>query len=224
MWDSLGFSKFTKSITFDLPGHGDSIAPISGELTMLGIAKLVKQELDAIGIDKYTLIGHSLGGYIGVELMKMDESCENLIFLNSNFWEDSTQKKIDRKRIAEIVKYNKTSFIYEAIPHLFLNPEKYHVEVVSLINEAKVISAKTIADYSIAMSKREDNISFVRENATKIMIIQGEDDAIVSVDKMDSFFTEIGFNYKRLSQCGHMSHVEKKEEVIEIVLQFLNLN
>ncbi len=221
MWGYLEFPKEFQCVTVDLPGHGESDRLSNEDFSILDIARILKRQLSEMGIGDYALVGHSLGGYVGIELMKIDENCEKMVFLNSNFWSDNEQKKIDRQRIAKIVLRNKTSFIYEAIPHLFLDPTKFHDEVIGLINEAKSISAQTISDYSIAMSHRKDNSEFVRKNSETILAIQGREDAIVSCEKMNEYFTRFGFNYKELSPCGHMSHIEKKQEVEKALLDFL---
>ena len=220
MWGHLIFFGF-KSVSFDLPGHGTSPFSFANHFSVKEIAVLVKNELQQLGIENYSIVGHSLGGYIGVELMKMDEKCDKIVFLNSNFWEDDEQKKIDRQRIAKIVMRNKTSFIYEAIPHLFLNPEKFHDEVVGLINEAKLIQAKVIAEYSVAMSKRQNNEHFVKANSNRVCVIQGVEDVIVPVTRMDIYSEDMNFSYQKLSPCGHMSHIEQGEKVQKIITDFL---
>ncbi len=220
MWEYLNLDCF-KSILIDLPGHGASSFFFESDFSLKEIAVRVKNELRKQGVLNYSIVGHSLGGYIGIELMKMDEKCEKIVFLNSNFWEDDPLKKIDRRRISNIVQRNKTSFIYEAIPHLFFNPEKFHKEVVGLINEAKSIKAKVIANYSIAMSKRLNNDDFVKMNASRVCVIQGVEDTIVPVSKMDVCFDEMKFVYQKLSPCGHMSHIERNREVEKIIADFL---
>ncbi len=54
-----------RSLTPDLPGYGD--APPSG-LTLAGLAEHLARWLAARGADDVTLIGHSMGGVIGVLL------------------------------------------------------------------------------------------------------------------------------------------------------------
>ncbi len=221
MWEYLDFPSHFVKIEFDLPGHGDSEDFDFDDFSIKQIAGIIREKLYEIGISDYSVVGHSLGAYVGVELMKLDGNCRKIVFLNSNFWEDSPQKKVDRGRVAKLVLKNKTSFIYEAIPHLFFNPSNYHEEVVRLIQDAKKISAKTIANYSTAMSKRESNELFVRENSSNVLIIQGEEDAIVSTEKMDAYFREINFQYEKMSPCGHMAHIEQTKDVLRVVLSFL---
>ena len=52
--------------SLDLPGHGDSLASEMGDGSPLALAELVADALDANGIDKAHLLGHSLGGGIAM--------------------------------------------------------------------------------------------------------------------------------------------------------------
>ena len=221
MWDCLSFAPNTQQIRIDLPGHGASILE-DENLSMVTIAMQVRKLLIELNISSYTLVGHSMGGYVGLELMKQDCKCEKLILFHSNFWEDSQDKKKDRERVAKIVKKNKTLFIYEAIPNLFMNPEKNDKVVKNLIQEAIKMNSKAIAINSMAMSKRIDNSNFVENNAHKIIVIQGENDTIVPSKKMEKFLVQTKVELIKINNCGHMGHIEKPEEISKILNLFIS--
>jgi pimeloyl-ACP methyl ester carboxylesterase len=52
--------------TLDLPGHGKSSGP--GERTIAGYARRVLAWLDGLGLERAIVIGHSMGGAIGLSL------------------------------------------------------------------------------------------------------------------------------------------------------------
>lgn len=54
--------------SLDLPGHGDSLSAETGDGSPLALAELVADALDANGIGKAHLLGHSLGGAIAMVL------------------------------------------------------------------------------------------------------------------------------------------------------------
>ena len=60
--------KSYKFITLDLPGHGESKEVASPEMTPDKLAELIHENLISNGIDKYHLIGNSLGGWIALEM------------------------------------------------------------------------------------------------------------------------------------------------------------
>ena len=222
MWDYLGFKDNFKMICFDLAGHGKSPLDLKQPLSMSSMANDVKIQLDKLDLESYCVVGHSMGGYVGAELMKMDERCSKLVLLNSNFWEDSEEKRKDRKRVAEVVVKNKDLFLYEAIPNLFAYPEKFNADVKQLIHEARKIASEFIASVSLAMSDRKDNTELVRERKEQILIIQGKEDPIVPKEKMKCKNT-MRLNYVELKKCGHMAHIESSKETVRSLEEFFKI-
>jgi len=62
------FSKRYEFITVDLPGHGDAFMLANLEMNPVRISEIIISELKAIGIEKFHLIGNSLGGWIALEM------------------------------------------------------------------------------------------------------------------------------------------------------------
>jgi len=56
-------------IAFDLPGFGSSDAPSEGSIA--GYARDIAEGLAMLGVDRFTLIGHSLGGAVATALAEM---------------------------------------------------------------------------------------------------------------------------------------------------------
>ena len=177
MWKYLGDFEGIQSIVVDLPGHGES--PLIPELTMQSIANLIIQLLDELKVVSYDIVGHSMGGYVALEVKKNHNSCDKIILLNSNFWQDTALKKEDRYRVAALVKERKEVFLNSAIPNLFLEPHRFQGDVDALIDEAKSISWESIAEASIAMSERTDNRILVKEHCQDVVIIQGLHDTTI---------------------------------------------
>lgn len=61
-------SKHLEFITIDLPGHGDAFMKANLEMNPVRLAEIIKDELLAAGLDKFHLIGNSLGGWICLEM------------------------------------------------------------------------------------------------------------------------------------------------------------
>jgi pimeloyl-ACP methyl ester carboxylesterase len=221
MWDFLELPESIQQIAVDLPGHGYSL-DATEKSTMKDMAELVFDLLENLEINEYTVVGHSMGGYVGLELMKLDKKCTKLILLNSNFWQDSPDKVENRIRVAKIVQTNKSYFLYETIPNLFLNPDKYDTEVKSLIDDSKRMKSGNISRVSIAMSKRYDNQQFVANHLDQILIIQGEEDVAVTRVEMDEKLKGLKPNYIVLKHTGHMTHIELPVKTTELIVSFIS--
>jgi 3-oxoadipate enol-lactonase len=73
MWDYQveAFEGTNRCVTIDLPGFGQSDEPDRPEsATMQGYANLVVAVLDDLGIDKPTVVGASMGGYLVMALLR----------------------------------------------------------------------------------------------------------------------------------------------------------
>jgi pimeloyl-ACP methyl ester carboxylesterase len=218
MWDYLPLDNLpVQQICIDLPGHGWSFELLSTPSIEL-MALEVQRVLDHLAISSFSVVGHSMGGYVGLELSKM-KGFEHLVLLNSNCWADSEQKKHDRLRVAQIVQNAKDIFIREAIPHLFRNASANNAAISKLIDEAKHLSADAIAQSTLAMRERTDFTDFVNTYPEKFTFIHGIHDRLVSVEELQQ---KVPNAHIHLLDSGHMSHIEASEEVLRILARSIN--
>lgn len=219
MWNGLNFP--FHCVFIDLPGHGNSELLSEVHPSMQLFADKVIEVLDHLECFKYALVGHSMGGYVGLEILKRTKNIHKLILLNSNFWEDSPQKKIDRSRIVEIVSSNKDWFIKEAIPNLFYKPNEYQTLIDSICDEASLMSSEAIQFATIAMRDRECSKDILKEHSLKIKILQGEYDTVVPLETMLSKLDDQS-QLVVFPNSAHMSHAEVPELVLYEIVSFLN--
>lgn len=67
----------------DLLGHGDSSKP-RGDYSLGGYANMLRDLLGALGFERATLVGHSLGGGIAMQFAyQFPERCERLVLVSS---------------------------------------------------------------------------------------------------------------------------------------------
>jgi len=71
-----------RMLATDLVGFGDSSKPADFSYLMKDQARILRKTIDLLGIDRFHLIGHSMGGIIGIELGEMtpDRLCS---FINA---------------------------------------------------------------------------------------------------------------------------------------------
>lgn len=212
MWHALPLAELPiKCIFIDLPGHGQSELS-DGNPSIKSMALEVEKVLHFLKVDQFTIVGHSMGAYVGLELSQA-KGFERLILLNSNCWSDSEQKKQDRLRVAQFVHQAKSHFIREAIPNLFSNPTEQGHVIQALIKEANCMSPEAIAFAALAMRERSDFTEFVNANPERFIFIHGKSDRLVSVEELQS---KIAGPKVYFLDCGHMAHVEAGMEVMEI--------
>jgi len=121
MWKAIIpiLAKKNRVISVDLLGHGLS-ENLSYVHTMEAQAKMVKAVLDKLHLRRYTLIGHSMGGYVTFAFASVfPYNIKQLVLMNSTALPDSKERLINRDRAIKMIKQNKETFIKMAIPNLF---------------------------------------------------------------------------------------------------------
>lgn len=220
MWEVLDFGADRCLVKIDLTGHGESKDLPPFPISMHSMAVFINEILEDENIEEFDVIGHSMGGYVALELAVINPNCGKVILLNSNVWEDPESKKVDRERVASLVHTRKEMFIREAIPNLFENARNHQNFVESLIEEALEITPEAIAASSMAMSRRTDYTENVKNNEFDLYVIQGKNDRISDPDQMKEILSD-QLDRFFLVNSGHMAHVEATSEVENIIQKIL---
>lgn len=221
MWDYLDFSDTGLHCVFiDIPGHGQSSVIENSEISIEFIAELIIEKLSNKGINTFDIVGHSMGGYVALAIAKQVSFKPKVILLNSNFWDDTIDKKNNRNRVISIISRNKDLFIHEAIPGLFVSPNNNIEAIGQLISEAKNISIEGITYACMAMRDRPDLTDFAKSIAHELVCIQGEKDSIVTESDMKSKCAN-KIPYITIPNAGHMSHIESSHIVQKTITDLL---
>ena len=214
-WDKLGL----QALLIDLPGHGkSSFSPIKDIPCLSYPVNEVLKVLNKLEIKEYNIIGHSLGGYISLELKNIDPRCKKNILLNSNYWADDKEKKKDRIRVADIVFKSKSLFLKQAIPSLFSNPKKNENAIISLLDLASNYSSESMAYFSLAMRNRVDHSKNIDSDD---FIIQGNKDPILNKKKLDDCLKLFGNRLYIEEHSGHMTLYENPSFIENTIKKIL---
>jgi 2-succinyl-6-hydroxy-2,4-cyclohexadiene-1-carboxylate synthase len=218
IWDNIVPEFGDKQcILIDLHGHGGSFFDAEQPPAIALMATQVKALLDHLGISHYQLVGHSLGGYVGLELLRTDPALEHLTLLHSHPWADPETKKRDRDRVIELVKTKAKQFIREAIPNLFAFPQQHPEAVEQYCRIAEKMDPAAIGWSSAAMRDRPDYTDAVKKHPKAVSIIQGQLDPLIPNIKLGAFAGEHGVGFYEIPRCGHMGQEEQPKEVVEIL-------
>lgn len=211
-------------VSIDLPGHGQSDC-LGYVHPMELLAEAVKVVLDGLGIRRYILIGHSMGGYVALAFAdRFPDQVKGLGLVFSSAQADSNQKKRDRDRAIELVKANHRSFIRKAIPLLFRpkNRKIYHEEIKAL----KQLALQTSKQGAIAnlegMKIRPNREVILKFSPCPVLILAGKHDPVIPLEKIEPqmLLSERGFGMV-LHDCGHMGFIEAREESYTTLLRFI---
>ena len=213
------FSEKYRVITIDLLGHGESDC-LGYVHSMEENANAVHEVLISLKVEKAIILGHSMGGYVGLAFAELyPQHIQKLVLLNSTSKEDSAEKKLNRTRAIKAVKQNYVSFVSLAIANLF--SENNRTRLADEIETVKEQALKTPLQGIVAslegMKIRKDREALLHENRFPVLLVLGKKDPVLnyedSLSQMEDTTVElVSF------EDGHMSQIENKEE-LKIILQ-----
>jgi pimeloyl-ACP methyl ester carboxylesterase len=105
IWNAqaAALSKTHRVVRPDLRGMGGS-TPSHGPYLMESLAGDVAATLDALGIERASVVGHSLGGYVALAFARMYvERVERLALFGARLGEDTPERARSREALAEKV-------------------------------------------------------------------------------------------------------------------------
>ncbi|MGO4771533.1 alpha/beta fold hydrolase [Flavobacterium sp. W22_SRS_FK3] len=217
------FSENYRVITIDLLGHGKS--DCLGYLhSMEDNANVVHEVLKDLNIQKTIVVGHSMGGYVGLAFAELyPKEIQKLVLLNSTSKEDSAEKKLNRTRAIKAVKQNHVTFVSMAVANLF--SENNRTRLISEIEEVREQALKTPLQGIIAslegMKIRKDRENILKQNLFPALLVLGKKDPVLNYDESISQIENTTAQLVSFED-GHMSQIENKEELETILLHFFS--
>ena len=216
------FAKNYQTIAIDLPGFGKSDL-LTEVHTMPLFADVIRQIVIVENFTKYLFIGHSMGGYIGLEYAKKyKEDLTGLVLLNSHALADSEEKKQGRLKQVEILKAGKKELLMkEIIPDMFAenNLNKYKEYIDKFIKIATSTNTQGIIAALLGMRLRENNLDFVHNIAIPLLVLSGNKDKLIPLEITNMHINKNNPNIRIeiLENVGHASFIEAPDKTFEII-------
>ncbi|MET0392030.1 MAG: alpha/beta hydrolase [Chitinophagaceae bacterium] len=207
----------------DLPGSGRSEG--IADMSMEGMARVLKALADKEGLAPFIMIGHSMGGYITLAFAEQYPALLQAFGLfHSSAFADSDEKKATRQKgIAFIREHGAFAFLQTAAPNLFSPGYKTnHKEIVDgFIEGLSNFSAESLVSYYEAMMKRPDRTMILKHTSVPVLFILGQHDtAIPLADGLKQCHLP-GISYIHiLAESGHMGMLEEPGRSHEALVEF----
>jgi len=213
LWNNIT-DELSNSFTLiipDLPGSGNS--PLKGEMSLTGMAKMVKTIMDEEHIGKAVIAGHSMGGYIGLAFAGLYPECVAGLSLvhSTTDADDEDKKKMRTKSIDLIQNGGKKVFIEQMIPNLFSPAFKQSAPdvVKKEIERSMETPEESLVNFYKAMMMRSDSNYLLTIATYPLQWICGDDDNVIPYKKNIVKSHVSGLNFVHIyNNCGHMSMLE----------------
>jgi pimeloyl-ACP methyl ester carboxylesterase len=208
----------------DLPGSGQS--ELIDDMSMEGMAEVLHAIIHEEDIDRCTVIGHSMGGYITLALAEKYWNHLNAfgLFHSSSFADGEEKKTTRRKGIDFINQHGAFEFLKTATPNLFSQQTKD--EKPELIDEQIALLhnflPQALVSYYEAMIQRPDRTEILRQTTVPVLFIIGKYDAgILPEDSLKQSHLPEKSYIHLLQHSGHMGMLEEPVKCNSILEKFL---
>ena len=214
-------------VSVDLPGHGRS--GIMGEThTITMMADVVLSVCNYLSIDSFLICGHSMGGYVALDLAsRYPLKVSGIVLFHSHAAPDDETARTNRDRTINIVKLNHSGFIHEFIPDLFAeaNREILAPAIEIMRNRAAATSTKAVVAALEGMKMREGSIEFLTQTNIPIYFVMGKDDSRMPYNKiMAQAMLCKHSETLLLHDVGHMGFLEAPVKTLTAVRDFFRRN
>ena len=227
VWDDFAplLTPSVRVITVDIPGHG--ISEIKGEVhTMDMVADVLHQMLKSLEIERVTMVGHSMGGYVALAFCaRYPEQLDGLVLLSSTPNPDTEAKRENRRREIALVRAGKKDALARVAPEAGF-AEQNRRRLRSYIDDLTECVHITEDDGIVAllggMMELADQNEMLRKSTVPQLFILGKKDGYIPVEVAE----EIVANHPQaqvawLEESGHMGFIEEPEVCAEALLKFV---
>ncbi len=208
----------------DLPGIGKSEMLQKENVQITDYAAVLKAIIDEEKIKNFTLLGHSLGGYITLAYAeKYGETLNGFGLLHSSAYADDEAKIATRKKAIQFITENGSgAFLKTSIAGLFFDAEKNKTDIENLIEIGNNFNPNALIQQYNAMISRPDTTSILKSFQRPILLLIGEHDkAIPFAHSLEQSHLPKFAYIHILRESGHMGMKEETEKVNKILAEFL---
>ena len=217
-----GVSKGARVLVPDLPGFGGSSPLPDAEPTMDRYANQLALWAGMVGLDRFVLVGHSMGGYIAFAFARLyPEMLAGLGLVCTRPGPDSEQAREGRYAlIKEVWERGPQAVVDSMLPKLFAPPTKEKKpEIIEQVREMMLRqSADGIVAALRAMASRPDSSPMLPQINVPTLVASGESDVIIPAQEVDLMASTIpGAAQDVIAGAGHMPMMEQPEKLNDIL-------
>jgi pimeloyl-ACP methyl ester carboxylesterase len=214
-------------VAYDIRGHGNSDTGIDEFFIELFVNDLLRL-MEKLGIEKSTLCGLSLGGYIALNaVMKYPDRFDGLILNDTQCIADTSEIKENRcQAIIRIIKNGVELYADEIIKNLFA-PESFTKKnnVIAAVKEMIMGTPKqSLCNTLHALAERKETCDQLPEIKIPVLIMVGKEDKITPIAAAEQMHDKIlNSKLEIIQHAGHLSNLENPTAFNTHLVKFLEL-
>jgi pimeloyl-ACP methyl ester carboxylesterase len=208
-------------ISLSLPGFGENT--LEGAYTIEQLAKHFWSDIDKRIAPEVHLVGHSMGGYVCLEMAaQLPSRIKSLALIHSHVFADTDEKKSARTSTMEDIKKNgRSGLVHKMIPSLFGDGGGSKEIIDALIQRGMAYDDDAWYRGTQAIRDRKDHARTLEELKVPVLMIMGNKDVAVP--------PELAYKQAPLAEktilhvypdAGHLAMYENTAQMIGDLIRF----
>lgn len=208
-------------IYLSLPGFG--MDQITEPYTIAELANKYWRHLNDVVQEPIHLVGHSMGGYICMEMIAQQPSrVASLTLVHSHVFEDSPEKKEARSETMEDISINgREAYVKKLIGSLFGNKDDYTKIINMLIERGMAYDDNAWCFGTRAIRDRRDHTETLKNITIPVLMLMGEEDKAVTpelANRQSKISDRVSMHM--YPGVGHMAMYEHTSKMIQDLIHF----
>lgn len=227
MWDEqlAALQPHSRVITLDLRGFGGSDVS-AAPCTMEQMAADVRGLMSGLDIERATLVGLSMGGYVSLAFYReYPEAVRALVLADTRASGDTHAARERRLQSAEKAEREGASAIADDMVPLLLGKSTQETRPDIADRVRRMIEGNSpagIAAAQRAMAARRDSTYLLPAIAFPTLILVGAEDQLTPVAEAESLRDGIrGARLHVIEGAGHLSNIERPHEFNAVLIEFV---
>jgi pimeloyl-ACP methyl ester carboxylesterase len=188
------------------------------------IAGLAKEALKQAPARKFFLAGHSMGGYVALEVLRQaPERVAALALLNTHARPDTPEATENRRRLMALADRDFAAVANDLLPRLMTPEHLKDPELTGIVGGmALAIGAEAFKRQQRAIIGRIDSRPHLKDIRCRTLVVAARHDQLMPVPLLEELAGGIpGARLAVVEDSGHMASIEQPERVLELMREWL---
>lgn len=208
-----------------IEGLGDRAACSAADLTRSdSIAGMARDVLAQAPEGPLSIVAHSMGGYVALELMRQAPGrVQRLALLNTNARPDSAESTANRRRLLEIAARDFPAAVAALLPRQLTEAHLQDLGMVGTIQEMALgLGLEVFRRQQEAIIHRVDSRPHLGSVRCPTLVVAARDDQIMPLEILQELADGIpGAQLTVIEDCGHMATIEQPARVLQALVPWL---
>ena len=174
---------------------------------------------------QFALAGLSMGGYVALEILRQaPERILKLCLLDTSARPDTDEQSTKRRLLLAMSKAGQFKGVTPRLLPLLIHPDRLEDKELThtIMTMAERMGRDVFHNQQTAILNRIDSRPLLKDIRCPTQLIVGAEDALTPPEIMREVHTGIaGSRFNVLEHCGHLSALEKPDEVSALMRQWL---